>query len=632
MDAIFDPVDPANLGLLDADPDIGVHSLPANDYGRITINCQKYPLNISGFRKAFAYAFDKTRVISEVKDGHATVHDSVIPLRNSWRVEDQLSWNYYTNQSDLGNQILNGLGFEINSGTGFRDMPNGTPFEVSILTPVASGVGPLFDGDEIALMTVEVLASLHIDASIESVEWFEIVDLKTTHPDYDMAFYEWSFNTNDVEPILLDYLSEYTEDPWLNPSKYANATYDSLVDDFHNGATYEEVSEAIFAIQRNIQENVPVLIVYEDTDYQAYRVEDYTGHIEDDYWGVSGPWTNLKVHNKSGNPFNGVFVVAIGQLPDTFNLFLADSEVESVILSNLYSSLYKTGPDTVAYPDLAERVLIETHSSNLIVPEGQAWVTIDIREDAVWSDGSPLDAEDVAFTFKYINETRAYGNPKSLVGWVDDFLSSEAVSSSRVRVVLSRNSYHHIQQIMLTDIIPEHIFNNETGIGYEGWNSWNPVFGSDPHVTCGPFVLSDHSSWTFELSRNLEYHWPSGTSPKVLSVGDITYVEGAVGNQIVWEVEDEDPFKYKIFQNGSLVETDDWNGSDIVYTVDGLSAGTYNFTLVLTDTSEYIVADTVWVTVTPREPGISQGPLVMGIAAASTVIIIAVGVVVLRRR
>lgn len=56
MDTSF--FDPAYQSILDSDPNIDIHRAARNGYGHITINCRKSPLNISGFRRAFA--FDKS--------------------------------------------------------------------------------------------------------------------------------------------------------------------------------------------------------------------------------------------------------------------------------------------------------------------------------------------------------------------------------------------------------------------------------------------------------------------------------------------------------------------------------------------------------------------------------------------
>lgn len=611
VDAILTPVDATHVDSLEADPDTDVHSIMESGYGLISFNCRRYPLNISAFRRAFALAFDKNRFVSEVSNNRAIVHDSVIPTVSSWCIEDTLPWKYYSNQSDEANQILDDLGFEVNNSTGYREFPNGTRIEISVLHSTLD-----------AQIALETLTSLHIWRH-DIITEFNVMLTLIEQTNYDMVFYRRSAPPNEPDLIFRSYLSVHANTVW-NPSGYENSTFDLLFDEMKNAPTYEDAFEVISSMQKHLHENVPILIVYEDIRYQAYRTSDFTGHVEDRYLGINGPWTNVKVHNKIGNPFGGVYTIAISEEINSFNIFIQDSAVTE----NLFSSLYKKGPDALAYPDLAEDVQVQTHDTNLAVPEGQTWITIDVRDDAVWSDGTPLDAGDVAFTFTYINESGAYGNPASIVSWVDDFLSSEVLSPYRARLVLSRNSYLLIQQILETKIIPEHIFNDETGIGYAGWMDWNPVKSSDPFVTCGPFYLSSFTPITIRLSRNFDYHWLSGLAPKILSSNNVTYPQGSTGNQILWEVTDEDPLNYTIYRNGNLVKTDDWDGLNIVHNVDGLSAGVYNYTLVLTDASRHRVVNVVWVTVIQSMPDL----LVVGTIIGSASVIIICSYLVFKRR
>ena len=76
MDTSF--FDPNYVDILTADPDISLYSALRNGYTHITINCRDYPLNISGLRRAFAYAYNKTKVTEEVMHGFAIAHDSVL--------------------------------------------------------------------------------------------------------------------------------------------------------------------------------------------------------------------------------------------------------------------------------------------------------------------------------------------------------------------------------------------------------------------------------------------------------------------------------------------------------------------------------------------------------------------------
>ncbi|MFW9981525.1 MAG: ABC transporter substrate-binding protein [Candidatus Thorarchaeota archaeon] len=617
FDALLDPIDPTHLSVLEADPDIGIYSIPENGYGRLAINCRKYPLNISAFRRAIAYAIDKTRIVSEARNNHAIGHDSVFPLRSNWCIEDDLPYDYYANQSDFGNQILDNLGFVVDPGTNMRQMPNGTFFSLTILS-----------WDHPATMIVaDALASLHIPTLTEmGTMWIHSFYPKDYDPNYDLAIHDWSFFEDDPDSILSDYLSQFADVSYINQYGYENDSFDTLFDQFHSATTYEQVFETTSAMQKHLQENVPSIILYEDIDYQAYRISELTGHVEDEFWGILGPWTNLKVHTRSGSPFGGIYNIATGLEPSTYNFLSSNNYVSKAVSENLQSSLFKMGPDNVAYPDLVKEILIENHASNPSVPEGQTWITVDIKDNAVWSDGELLTAEDIAFTFMYINETRAYGNSHSYYGWPNDYMSSQVLSSYKARMVLSTESFYNIQQLLHEKIIPEHIYNEETGLGYAEWSYSAAV------PTCGPFSVSDFDNPEIltELSRAMDYHWASGLAPRILSVNDVTYIQGTTGNQIVWEVTDEDGdhSNYTIIYDGFIGTTEDWNGSNIVHNVDGLNVGSYNFTMILRDIAGHAVTSTVWVTVTSGLPDI----LFIGTIVGSAAVIVGAIVLILKKK
>ncbi len=629
--AIRYPISPSSVSSLEANPDIEIHSIPEDGYAYIDINCQKYPLNISGLRQAFAYAFDKTELVSDIGAGYAIEHDSVLSIKDELCIEGSLPFHYYSNQSDIGNQILDDLSFVIDGGTGWRLAPDGNPFFIDII---------YYAGDEashtVMENTVDTLRSLSIASNQLALGFSEYFMYVNDHGDYGMAINAFSGNLRDLDWILDNYHSSTSSASYMNPSSYENDTFDALAAVALNTGTYEDLFDAASNIQEHLHENVPVLVLYQNIEHQAYRTPEFTAYVEDEWWGIPGHWTNVKVHQSTGSVFGGVFKIAISYFPITFNLFnfavKGAYDLETTIANNLYSSLYKRGSDGIMYPDLAENIIVETHSTNSMVPEGQSWVTFDIRQDAVWSDGTPLDAEDIAFTFNYLEESKVYGNPIGYIyGWGEDFLAADTLPGNKARIEMNGSSYYHIQQLLEVKIIPEHIFNDATGIGYDGWNDWNPIIDpADPYVTCGPFYISSYDSVSIELSRNMDYHWLSGSAPKILASEDVTYVLGTTGNQIVWEVTDEDPNEYSIYRNGVLQDTDSWNGSNIIHNVDGLAVGTYNFTLVLTDLSGWVTTDIVWVTVTAGGGGMPD-LLTLGVIGGVAVILI-LGVVIYKKR
>ena len=83
------PLRYSDISQLSPDPDIEIFSSPRNGYGQITFNCARYPFNISGFRQAFAFAFNKSKITYDIYNGHTSIHDSLVSSANPWCAEDR---------------------------------------------------------------------------------------------------------------------------------------------------------------------------------------------------------------------------------------------------------------------------------------------------------------------------------------------------------------------------------------------------------------------------------------------------------------------------------------------------------------------------------------------------------------
>jgi ABC-type transport system substrate-binding protein len=531
--------DAVHLPTLDADPDITVYNALRNGYGHIMINCAKFPLNISAFRRAFAYAFDKTRVTSEVHDGYSIEQDSLVPYTNAYCIEDDMPYHYYTAQVAIGNQILDDAGFDIDSGTGFRLAPDGSPFDV--------GIEYSSDSEEIAGATaqigVDALRALHVDARTVPADFNEYISRLDSHGDYDMVFFAYNYGGNTVEYLAYEYWSEYADVPYQNPSNFRNATYDGWRHQLLYGATYEEIYEASAQMQLILQYNVPLLVVYENYYLQGYRNDVFTGHVPDAGSYITGPWTFRKIHKIDGTP-GGTVPIAISQEPDSFNIYVTNSAYSIAILEELWPTLYLLAPDFTPYPNLAESYVLETHADNDAVPVGHYRFTVDIIQNATWSDGVQLTAEDVAFTYTYLVESGVYGNPG--VARLGDLVSAYAPTPYRVIIEFSTESFWHFNNFAYRWIIPKHIFNDVDGIGYQGWNTWNPMFDpSEPNINAGPFILTDYEAGEFyEISANPDFYYypevtattptgPTTTEPTGGFNATLAIVAGAVGAAVV---------------------------------------------------------------------------------------------------
>jgi parallel beta-helix repeat protein len=89
------------------------------------------------------------------------------------------------------------------------------------------------------------------------------------------------------------------------------------------------------------------------------------------------------------------------------------------------------------------------------------------------------------------------------------------------------------------------------------------------------------------------------TFPLLDSPSDFSYDEGTIGHSISWHPTDSNPSAYEILRDGEVIRSGAWNSSSEVITinVDGSGAGSYNYTLVVTDAGGNSVGATVIVDV-----------------------------------
>lgn len=91
------------------------------------------------------------------------------------------------------------------------------------------------------------------------------------------------------------------------------------------------------------------------------------------------------------------------------------------------------------------------------------------------------------------------------------------------------------------------------------------------------------------------------TTPPIITnqTANSTYAQGSVGNKVSWTATDNyAPGNYTLFMNGSLYSTNTWtNNTALIITIDGLTTGLHNLTIVFNDTSGNNASSTIWVTV-----------------------------------
>ena len=130
------------------------------------------------------------------------------------------------------------------------------------------------------------------------------------------------------------------------------------------------------------------------------------------------------------------------------------------------------------------------------------------------------------------------------------------------------------------------------------WTSGNPIYLNVDGLTAGNYYYTitvydvDGNS-----ASNTVYVTVYASIPTVTSNGNVYYTEGSTGNEIVWWAYSSNPDTYSIYDNyGYVVQSGYWySGSTIYFNVDGLSAGTYYYTITVYDVNGNSASDTVYV-------------------------------------
>ncbi len=115
--------------------------------------------------------------------------------------------------------------------------------------------------------------------------------------------------------------------------------------------------------------------------------------------------------------------------------------------------------------------------------------------------------------------------------------------------------------------------------------------------------LADFATNTI-APNNFELAAPSINSPP-----DLTFENGSLGEKIVWNATSNEPLNYSVSRDGEIIDSGNWDGSEIVVELDHLYEEnltyslpvSFEFTCVVFDKQNESVSDTVMVTVIADE-------------------------------
>lgn len=179
---------------------------------------------------------------------------------------------------------------------------------------------------------------------------------------------------------------------------------------------------------------------------------------------------------------------------------------------SLSNSPHTQGATSLVYEPLMQYNLSKTGQIYPWLATSWSWATggkeliLKIRKGVTWTDGKPLTAADVAFTFNLMKKFPA------LDGVGVTFTSASAPNATEAIVKFPRAGYQQLFDLSQVLIVPEHIWKKIK----------NPVTYVDNNpIGSGPYTVKSYSAQEFTLTANPHY-WQKG-KPKIAELHFLSY-------------------------------------------------------------------------------------------------------------
>ncbi|MEW5734607.1 MAG: extracellular solute-binding protein [Thermodesulfobacteriota bacterium] len=138
----------------------------------------------------------------------------------------------------------------------------------------------------------------------------------------------------------------------------------------------------------------------------------------------------------------------IGPSPKSLNHYLEASSISSAVFGSLYESLLSMDPLTLAYtPNLAERWTISDDKKTF---------TFYLNKNAKWSDGKPITAHDVKWTYDAVMDEKNLTGPHKVS--LGRFSSPQVIDDLTIRFTAKLVHWSNLETAGGFLILPAHVF------------------------------------------------------------------------------------------------------------------------------------------------------------------------------
>jgi peptide/nickel transport system substrate-binding protein len=209
-------------------------------------------------------------------------------------------------------------------------------------------------------------------------------------------------------------------------------------------------------------------------------------------------WADASSPSPSASPI--VYRIGIQSDVDNINPFSTYMTIPWECFRAGYNFLTWYDADYKPVPDLAKEV--PTVENGGITDNGRVW-TFHLRPNVKWSDGVPLTAHDVAYTYNRILRQQL----GMYTGYFPNVTKIEAPDD--LTVVITSKKPNAVMTALYVPILPEHIWSKVPDNKVESWKNL-------PMVSSGPFHVTEvKTSKYVKMEKNPYYKEGFGVEPAI---------------------------------------------------------------------------------------------------------------------
>ncbi|MFH0907694.1 MAG: extracellular solute-binding protein [bacterium] len=144
----------------------------------------------------------------------------------------------------------------------------------------------------------------------------------------------------------------------------------------------------------------------------------------------------------------GEIAIMAHQYPKSFNYYLDPNAFSSQLFGSLYDTLFSIHPVTLEVePALARK---------LIISDDRKTFTVQLDPSATWSDGTPITAQDVRWTYDTIMDPNNLTGPHKID--LERFDPPKVVSDIEIRFTAKTVHWNNLLAIVGFRVLPQHAF------------------------------------------------------------------------------------------------------------------------------------------------------------------------------